>query len=111
MKNYDSMKRILVTGGAGFLGSHLCEILLHQRHEVLCVDNFYTGRRTNIAHLITNPLFEILRHDICFPLYVEVDMTYNLACPASPIHYQSDPFRRPKQASMAQLTCLVLQSG
>jgi len=108
MKNYDSMKRILVTGGAGFLGSHLCEILLHQRHEVLCVDNFYTGRRTNIARLITNPLFEILRHDICFPLYVEVDMTYNLACPASPIHYQSDPVQTTKTSVHGAINMLGL---
>ncbi len=74
MKNYDSTKRILVTGGAGFLGSHLCERLLKEGHEILCVDNFYTGRRSNIAHLISNPYFEVLRHDICFPLYVEAEI-------------------------------------
>lgn len=80
-------KRILVTGGAGFLGSHLCERLLDGGNEVICADNFYTGRRANVAHLISNPYFEIMRHDIAFPLYVEVDEIYNLACPASPIHY------------------------
>lgn len=87
MKNYGSTKHILVMGGAGFLGSHLCESLLNEGHEILCLDNFYTGRRANIAHLINNPYFEVLRHDITFPLYIEVDEIYNLACPASPIHY------------------------
>ena len=96
MKNHDSSKRILITGGAGFLGSHLCERLLSEKHEVICADNFYTGRRANIAHLAANPLFEILRHDITFPLYVEVDEIYNLACPASPIHYQNDPVQTTK---------------
>ncbi len=96
MKSYGLSKRILVTGGAGFIGSHLCEKLLDQGHEVLCVDNFYTGRRTSIAHLLAKPLFEIMRHDICFPLYVEVDCIYNLACPASPIHYQFDPVQTTK---------------
>ena len=96
MKNYGSSQRILVTGGAGFLGSHLCERLLGEGHEVLCVDNFYTGRRANIAGLVSNPLFEVLRHDICFPLYVEVDQIYNLACPASPVHYQFDPVQTTK---------------
>jgi len=91
MKNYDSTKRILVTGGSGFLGSHICESLLAQGHEVLCVDNFYTGRRSNIAHLLSSYRFEVIRHDICFPLYVEVDEIYNLACPASPIHYKFNP--------------------
>jgi UDP-glucuronate decarboxylase len=79
-------KRVLVTGGAGFLGSHLCERLLAEGAEVLCVDNFFTGRRSNVTHLLGNPLFELLRHDVTFPLYVEVDEIYNLACPASPIH-------------------------
>jgi UDP-glucuronate decarboxylase len=91
MKNYDSAKRILVTGGAGFIGSHLCARLLADGHEVICVDNFYTGRRRNILGLLDHPMFEVLRHDICFPLYVEVDEIYNLACPASPVHYQHNP--------------------
>src|SRR4030042_1325510 len=89
MKNY-SNKRILITGGAGFLGSHLCERLLDKGHEIVCFDNFYTGRKSNIAHLIGHPLFEVMRHDITFPLYIEVDEIYNLSCPASPIHYQFD---------------------
>jgi UDP-glucuronate decarboxylase len=79
-------KRILITGGVGFIGSHLCERLLAEGSEVLCVDNFFTGTRTNIAHLIDNPMFELMRHDVTFPLYVEVDEIYNMACPASPIH-------------------------
>jgi UDP-glucuronate decarboxylase len=83
-------KRILVTGGAGFLGSHLCDALLADESEVLCVDNFYTGNKRNILHLMNNPYFEVIRHDITFPLYIEVDEIYNLACPASPIHYQYD---------------------
>ena len=90
------MKKILVTGGAGFLGSHLCELLLQQEHEVLCVDNYYTGDKSNIISLLENPRFELLRHDITFPLYVEVDEIYNLACPASPIHYQYDPVQTTK---------------
>ena len=89
-------KRILVTGGAGFLGSHLCDRLLEEGHDVLCVDNFYTGSKRNIVHLLENPYFELLRHDITFPLYVEVDEIYNLACPASPIHYQNDPVQTTK---------------
>lgn len=107
MKNLSS-KRILVTGGSGFLGSHLCEKLLNEGHEVLCVDNFFTGRRSNIAHLISNPYFEILRHDICFPLYVEVDEIYNLACPASPIHYQFDPVQTIKTAVHGAINMLGL---
>jgi UDP-glucuronate decarboxylase len=101
-------KRILVTGGAGFLGSHLCEALLKQGHEVLCVDNFFTSRRANIAHLVPNPLFEILRHDITFPLYVEVDEIYNLACPASPIHYQLDPVQTTKTSVHGAINMLGL---
>lgn len=89
-------KRVMVTGGAGFLGSHLCERLLDNGYDVLCVDNYYTGSKRNIAHLLTHPYFEIYRHDITFPLYVEVDEIYNLACPASPIHYQNDPVQTTK---------------
>jgi UDP-glucuronate decarboxylase len=91
-----NQKRVLVTGGAGFLGSFLCERLLQNGQDVLCVDNFYTGAKRNIVHLLGNPLFELLRHDITFPLYAEVDEIYNLACPASPIHYQNDPVQTTK---------------
>lgn len=108
MKNYGLTKRILVTGGAGFIGSHLCERLLEQGHEIICLDNFYTGRRANIAHLISNPLFEVLRHDICFPLYVEVDEIYNLACPASPVHYQFDPVQTTKTSVHGAINMLGL---
>ena len=108
MRNYDSSKRILITGGAGFLGSHLCERLAEDRHEVLCVDNFYTGRRANVANLIGRPNFEIQRHDICFPLYVEVDEIYNLACPASPIHYQFDPVQTTKTSVHGAINMLGL---
>jgi UDP-glucuronate decarboxylase len=101
-------KRILVTGGAGFLGSHLCERLLDEGHEVLCVDNFYTGTKTNIARLLKNPYFEVIRHDICFPLYVEVDEIYNLACPASPIHYQFDPVQTTKTSVHGSINMLGL---
>jgi UDP-glucuronate decarboxylase len=90
-KMITDQKRILVTGGAGFIGSHLCQQLLASGHDILCVDNFFTGAKRNISHLLKNPLFELSRHDITFPLYVEVDEIYNLACPASPIHYQHDP--------------------
>jgi len=108
MKNYDSTKCVMVTGGAGFLGSHLCERLLKEGHEVLCVDNFYTGRRRNITHLISTPQFEVLRHDICFPLYVEVDEIYNLACPASPVHYQFDPVQTTKTSVHGAINMLGL---
>jgi len=101
-------KRILVTGGAGFLGSHLCERLLNEGHEVLCVDNFYTGSKANIVHLLDNPYFEVLRHDICFPLYVEVDEIYNLACPASPVHYQFDPVQTTKTSVHGSINMLGL---
>ncbi len=89
-------KRMLVTGGAGFIGSHLCERLLSEGNEVICVDNFFTGAKQNIKHLLPNPAFEVIRHDICLPLFVEVDEIYNLACPASPVHYQSDPVQTTK---------------
>jgi len=89
-------KRMLVTGGAGFIGSHLCERLLSEGNEVICVDNFFTGAKGNIKHLLPNPAFEVIRHDICLPLFVEVDEIYNLACPASPVHYQSDPVQTTK---------------
>ena len=101
-------KKVLVTGGAGFLGSHLCERLLNDGHEVLCVDNFFTGRRKNIAHLIQHPGFEMLRHDITFPLYVEVDEIFNLACPASPIHYQYDPVQTTKTSVHGAINMLGL---
>jgi len=101
-------KRILVTGGAGFIGSHLCERLLKEGHEVLCVDNFFTGTKMNIVHLMDNPYFEIIRHDICFPLYVEVDEIYNLACPASPVHYQKDPVQTTKVSVLGSINMLGL---
>lgn len=95
MKDKSSV-RVLVTGGAGFIGSHLCEQLLGRGYDVLCVDNFYTGTKRNLVHLLANPSFELMRHDITFPLYVEVDEIFNLACPASPIHYQNDPVQTTK---------------
>ncbi|MGB3313294.1 MAG: UDP-glucuronic acid decarboxylase family protein [Albidovulum sp.] len=101
-------KRVLVTGGAGFLGSHLCERLLEAGHDVLCVDNYFTGRRSNVAHLIGNPRFEVMRHDVTFPLYVEVDEIYNLACPASPIHYQHDPVQTTKTSVHGAINMLGL---
>ena len=101
-------KRILVTGGAGFLGSHLCERLLGHGHDVLCVDNFFTGPRDNILHLLGNPRFELMRHDVTFPLYVEVDEIYNLACPASPIHYQHDPVQTTKTSVHGAINMLGL---
>ncbi|KAB2876784.1 MAG: SDR family oxidoreductase [Ideonella sp.] len=108
MKNYSLRRRVLVTGGAGFLGSHLCDRLVADGHDVLCVDNFFTGARDNIAHLIGNPRFELLRHDITFPLYVEVDEIYNLACPASPIHYQFDPVQTTKTSVIGAINMLGL---
>ncbi len=101
-------KRVLVTGGAGFLGSHLCEVLLAKGHEVLCVDNFYTGQKDNIVHLLEHPHFELMRHDVTFPLYVEVDEIYNLACPASPIHYQRDPVQTIKTSVHGAINMLGL---
>lgn len=105
---YSLNKRVLVTGGAGFLGSHLCENLLRNGHEVICVDNCYTGTRQNINHLLADPSFEFLRHDVTFPLYVEVDEIYNLACPASPIHYQFDPIQTTKTSVHGAINMLGL---
>ena len=100
--------RVLVTGGAGFLGSHLCERLLADGCDVLCVDNFYTGTKDNVAHLLSNPRFELMRHDVTFPLYVEVDRIYNLACPASPVHYQFDPVQTTKTSVHGAINMLGL---
>ena len=102
------MKRILVTGGAGFLGSHLCERLIDEGHEVICLDNFFTGNKRNVAHLLNNPKFEIMRHDVIQPVYAEVDWIFNMACPASPIHYQRDPVRTIKTSVMGALNTLGL---
>jgi UDP-glucuronate decarboxylase len=101
-------KRVLITGGAGFLGSHLCEKLLDKGHDVICVDNFFTGTRENIVHLLGHPHFELMRHDVTFPLYVEVDEIYNLACPASPIHYQFDPVQTTKTSVHGAINMLGL---
>ena len=108
MRNTSVRKRILVTGGAGFLGSHLCERLLARGDEVICVDNYFTGARDNILHLLSNPHFEVIRHDICFPLYLEVDEIFNLACPASPIHYQFDPVQTVKTSVHGAINVLGL---
>ena len=117
---YDSRKRVLVTGGAGFLGSHLVDRLLEQGHEIICVDNLFTGTKRNIDHLHGHPRFEFMRHDVCFPLYVEVDEIYNLACPASPIHYQHDPVQTTKTSVHGainmlglakRLNCRILQAS
>lgn len=104
----ESQRRILVTGGAGFLGSHLCERLLTEGHDILCVDNLFTGSKRNIGHLLANPAFEFLRHDVTFPLYVEVDEIYNLACPASPVHYQHDPVQTTKTSVHGAINLLGL---
>ena len=101
-------RRYLVTGGAGFIGSHLCERLLDQGHEVLCVDNYYSSSRSNIEHLLLNPRFEVLRHDVTFPLYVEVDAIFHLACPASPVHYQRDPVQTTKTSVLGSINMLGL---
>lgn len=108
MRNYETRKRILVTGGAGFLGSHLCDRLLVDGHEVLCLDNLFTGTKRNIDHLHNHPRFEFVRHDVTFPLYVEVDEIYNLACPASPIHYQHDPVQTTKTSVHGAINMLGL---
>ncbi len=107
-RDYAQQKRVLVTGGAGFLGSHLCDRLIDAGHEVLCVDNLFTGTRRNIEHLLGNHAFEFIRHDITFPLYVEVDEIYNLACPASPIHYQHDPVQTTKTSVHGSINMLGL---
>ncbi|MGY4830617.1 UDP-glucuronic acid decarboxylase family protein [Sphaerotilaceae bacterium SBD11-9] len=107
-RNDRTLKRILVTGGAGFLGSHLCDRLLRDGHDVLCVDNYFTGSKSNVAHLLDNPRFELLRHDVTFPLYVEVDEIYNLACPASPVHYQYDPVQTTKTSVHGAINMLGL---
>jgi UDP-glucuronate decarboxylase len=101
-------KKILVTGGAGFLGSHLCERLLNEGNEVFCLDNFFTGQKQNVAHLISNPYFEIIRHDVTMPFFIEVDQIYNLACPASPIHYQYNPIKTIKTSVMGAINMLGL---
>jgi UDP-glucuronate decarboxylase len=108
MNHYHSQNRVLVTGGAGFLGSHLCERLLAQGKDVICLDNFFTGAKANIAHLLANPGFELVRHDVTFPLYVEVDEIYNLACPASPVHYQHDPVQTTKTSVHGAINMLGL---
>jgi UDP-glucuronate decarboxylase len=108
MKNFNHHSRILITGGAGFLGSHLCERLLNEGHDIICSDNFFTGTKDNIAHLLKNPHFELLRHDVTFPLYVEVDEIYNLACPASPVHYQRDPVQTTKTSVHGAINMLGL---
>ena len=102
------MKRTLITGGAGFLGSHLCDRLIKDKHDVLCVDNFFTGSKVNIAHLMSSPYFELMRHDVTFPLYVEVDQIFNLACPASPVHYQHDPVQTTKTSVHGAINMLGL---
>ncbi len=108
MQQTNMSKKILVTGGAGFLGSHLCETLLKNNNEVLCVDNYFTGNKTNILPLLDNPRFELMRHDVTFPLYVEVDEIYNLACPASPVHYQHDPVQTTKTSVHGAINMLGL---
>ena len=108
MRNYSTRKQVLVTGGAGFVGSHLCDRLLAQGHDVLCVDNFFTGVKDNIAHLVGEPRFELMRHDVTFPLHVEVDEIYNLACPAAPVHYQFDPVQTAKTSVHGAINMLGL---
>jgi UDP-glucuronate decarboxylase len=108
MRSYEPRKRALVTGGAGFLGSHLCDRLIADGHEVVCVDNLFTGTKRNIEHLLGNPRFEFIRHDVTFPLFIEVDQIYNLACPASPVHYQHDPVQTTKTSVHGAINMLGL---
>ena len=108
MQNYNRHNKILITGGAGFLGSHLTEKLLKEGNEVLVVDNFFTGTKQNITHLISNPNLEVMRHDVTFPLYVETNQIYNLACPASPVHYQYDPVQTTKTSVHGAINMLGL---
>ena len=108
MTEYDRSKKILITGGAGFLGSHLCDRLIESGHDILCVDNFFTGSKRNVEHLIGHKRFELMRHDVTFPLYVEVDQIYNLACPASPVHYQYDPVQTTKTSVHGAINMLGL---
>ena len=108
LKNFSAKKQVLITGGSGFLGSHLSERLLNDGHDVLCVDNFFTGSKDNVAHLLSNSRFELMRHDVTFPLYVEVDQIFNLACPASPIHYQFDPVQTTKTSVHGAINMLGL---
>ncbi len=108
MKNYYLHSRTLITGGAGFLGSHLCERLVSEGHDVICLDNFFTGAKNNIAHLFNKPNFKMMRHDVSFPFYAEVDKIYNLACPASPVHYQHDPVQTTKTSVLGALNMLSL---
>jgi UDP-glucuronate decarboxylase len=108
MRNYAKRTRILVTGGAGFLGSHLCERLLAEGYDVICLDNFFTGSKDNVSHLLGNPHFELMRHDVTFPLYLEIDQIYNLACPASPVHYQHDPVQTTKTSVHGAINMLGL---
>src|SRR5690349_19872252 len=107
-RNYSTRKRVLVTGGAGFIGSHLCERLIAEGCDVLCLDNFFTGTKDNVAHLLSSAHFELMRHDVTFPLYVEVDEIYNLACPAAPIHYQFDPVQTTKTSVHGAINMLGL---
>src|SRR5450756_3057611 len=108
MRTYSTRKRILITGGAGFLGSHLCERLLSEGNDIVCLDNFYTGNKDNVSHLLRNPHFELIRHDIINPVYLEVDEIYNLACPASPVHYQLDPIKTIKANVIGVINVLGL---
>src|SRR5437764_1241274 len=108
MPNHSSLKRILVTGGAGFLGSHLCDRLVAQGHDVICLDNFFTSQKSNVDHLLNKPNFELVRHDVVFPIFLEVDEVYNLACPASPVHYQFNPIKTLKTSVMGAINMLGL---